>query len=81
MFERRKISTGWFQATWNGEPTGFQILNGSLGTTGRNSPNMYGFSTPAGKIVWVGSLASATASVKRIVERRAAAGERTPAGC
>lgn len=80
MFERRKISTGWFEATWNGKPTGFQIFNGSLGSTGYG-PNMYGISTPKGEVVWVGSLASATASVKRIVERRAAAGERAPAGC
>ena len=48
---------GEFSVTWRGEPTGYRIINGSLGLSGRNTQNMYGIVKPNGEHKWIGSLA------------------------
>lgn len=60
-----RITNGYHRVFWNGQKTPYMIINGSLGLSGRNTQNHYGFyrepdaqgngGTPT---KWVGSLAS-----------------------
>ena len=59
MFTTKRIANGEFECFWNGVSTGDTIINGSRGVSGRDSNNMYGVVWKGGKIVWIGSLASA----------------------
>ncbi len=61
-----RLATGQFEVHADGNPTGYAIINGSLGSSGRNTINMYGIVNPQGTVAWVGSLASC----KRLVARR-----------
>lgn len=48
--------TGHFIATRDGAPSKYEIINGSLGSTGRGF-NMYGIkNTETGAIRWIGTL-------------------------
>ena len=42
MLTTTKITTGEFTVQWNGQPSGYRIVNGSLGLSGRDTLNMYG---------------------------------------
>lgn len=54
----KKIATGEFDVLHNGVPSGFLIINGSLGLSGRDTPNMYGFAKGSNPPKWVGTLAA-----------------------
>ena len=52
-----KIQTGEFNVLKDVLPSGYTILNGSLGQSGQG-PNLYGIvNHTTGKITWIGSLA------------------------
>lgn len=53
-----QIAIGTFRVLWNGAETGYEIVNGSLGLSGRDTRNVYGIVKPNGSHIWVGSLAS-----------------------
>ena len=56
MMTTTKIAPGYFDVLWNGEPTEFRIVNGSLGQSGKE-PNMYGIEDSIrGTIKWHGSI-------------------------
>ena len=57
MLTTNKTSQGNFDVLWNGQPTGWIIVNGSLGVSGRDTRNMYGIAK-GDLIKWVGPLAS-----------------------
>ena len=65
-FER--IGTGQFVARRDGAETGYSIVNGSLGLSGRDTRNVYGVVLPDGRHRWIGSLASC----KKLIVRRLA---------
>lgn len=48
-----------FAVLWNGQATGYSIINGSKGLSGRDTRNMYGIISPSGQVTWIGSLQSA----------------------
>jgi hypothetical protein len=52
------VATGQFEVRWNDQPTGYSIINGSLGLSGRDTRNTYGIVKPDGSRKWIGSLAS-----------------------
>ena len=57
MMTTKKLSTGEFDVLWNGVSSGYKIVNGCLGLSGRNTANMYGVKNPdTGKVYWHGSL-------------------------
>lgn len=59
MLTTDKGSTGHFAVLWNGAPTRYEIVNGSLGLSGRDSRNVYGIiNYKSGETKWIGSLAS-----------------------
>ena len=58
----RKVVTGEFDVLWNGEPTPYSIVNGSLGLSGRDTRNHYGIAGN-GKVSWIGSLAKCKKTV------------------
>lgn len=70
MFSTKKISSGEFACYWNGVETGDQIINGSRGVSDRDSHNMYGVIWKGGKIVWIGSLASAKKTAEHGIKVR-----------
>lgn len=37
----KKAATGQFDALVDGQPTKWQVVNGSLGMSGRDTPNLY----------------------------------------
>lgn len=61
-----KESSGQFAAMRDGQLTGWLIVNGSQGLSGRDTRNMYGIVAPSGKVAWIGSLASC----KRLIMQR-----------
>ena len=69
-FSTKRISNGEFACYWNGEETGDQIINGSLGMSGRETQNMYGVIWKGGKTVWIGSLASAKKTAEHGIKVR-----------
>ena len=74
MMTTSKLSTGQFSVSWNGNDTGYRIVNGSLGYSGQNTQNMYGIVNPQGGHKWIGSLVSCkkvlALTLKRQQERR-----------
>lgn len=52
----RKVATGEFDVLKDTVNTGYRIVNGSLGLSGRDTPNFYGIVTPSGRRQWVGTL-------------------------
>ena len=63
---------------WDGQPTEYEIINGSLGMSG-HGPNMYGIhNKKTEKAVWVGSLQSAKAGLAHTLRRRAQGGMPNP---
>jgi len=56
MLTTVKTATGTFDVYWNGERTGYTIVNGSLGLSGRDSANMYGYARRENAPRWIGSL-------------------------
>lgn len=61
----RKETTGEFTVLKDGQETGYRIVNGSRGVSGKDSRNMYGIVSPSGRVTWVGALASCKALVAR----------------
>ena len=61
-FSTKRLWIGYFEVYWNGEKTNMRIINGSLGMSGHDTPNMYGVTWGAGednKLRWLGPLNSA----------------------
>lgn len=54
-----RVATGQFEVLNDGQETGYRIINGSAGLSGRDTQNVYGVVRPTGKVVWIGSLQSA----------------------
>ncbi|MBM4072627.1 MAG: hypothetical protein FJ271_27425 [Planctomycetes bacterium] len=65
----RRTGPGQFDVLVDGQPNGWQIVNGSLGTSGRDTPNMYGIAIPGRKVKWVGPLKTAKALVKLWIDK------------
>jgi hypothetical protein len=76
----KRVGNGHFEVLRNGVKTGYLIINGSLGTSGRGQ-NMYGFIAP-GKTgaEWKGSLAACKRAVAYILKRQPVMNH-TPAAC
>lgn len=51
----KRICNGNLEALLNGEKTGYGIVNGSLGMSGRGF-NHYGITRPDGTTRWIGTL-------------------------
>lgn len=69
MIEFKKIKPGRFSVINNGQNTKYEIVNGSLGQSGKES-NMYGiFNKDTGKISWIGSLQKAKKSITFTLEK------------
>jgi len=59
-FTTKKVQTGVFETYWNGQKTNFEIQNGCLGTSGRDTQNVYIIiNTKTGTHQVIGSLDSA----------------------
>lgn len=54
----KKVQTGIFDVYVNGEKVKYQIINGSLGMSGRDTVNTYGITKPDGSVTWIGPLNS-----------------------
>lgn len=52
----QRVATGIFDVLRNGEKTKHQIVNGSLGLSGKDTPNVYGVTKSNGSVQWVGTL-------------------------
>jgi len=69
MMTTNKIGNGHFEVLWNGAPTEYGIVNGSLGQSG-NEPNMYGtVNKLTGKINWHGSIQRCKSLLKHTLEK------------
>ena len=53
-----RTAPGEFSVYWQGAETKYQIINGSLGLSGRDTPNVYGIVNPVGTVKWVGTLSA-----------------------
>jgi hypothetical protein len=62
-FVTKRLWIGHFEVYWNGQKVNMTIVNGSLGMSGHDTPNMYGVSWGANldKHKWIGPLNSAKA--------------------
>lgn len=59
-----KVQTGIFNAFLNGQPTEYQIVNGCLGMSGRDTVNTYGVYNKAKDTVrWFGPLRTCKAAI------------------
>jgi hypothetical protein len=58
MLTTEKIGPGTFLVMWNGVATGWEIVNGSLGQSGRDTANVYGILKSGSSPRWIGSLAA-----------------------
>jgi hypothetical protein len=67
--EIKRTSPGEFAALRDGEPTGYGIVNGSLGVSGHGQ-NLYGITKPDGSTRWVGTLQAAKKVLTRTLEQR-----------
>lgn len=56
MLTTKRISNGEFEVYWNGQKTSFEIINGSLGLSGKDTPNVYGIIQPNKPVKWIGTL-------------------------
>lgn len=67
-----RTSNGQFSVFVNGEDSGYRIVNGSLGVSGKGR-NEYGFykiiAGVAGRPVWSGSLQNAKKNIKYLLEK------------
>ena len=59
MMTTVNVQRGEFEVFWNGVKTGYRIINGSIGVSGRNTANIYVVVTPSGKYRWIGTLQAA----------------------
>lgn len=73
MMTTKRIANGQFEVLWNGEPTKYSIINGSLGLSGRNTQNHYGITSGTG-LTWVGTLQAAKKLVRFWLEKQARGG-------
>ena len=65
-----KIASGYFDVLWNGQPTEYKIVNGSLGQSGKE-PNMYGISNAVtGKTTWQGSIQRCKSMINLTLKKR-----------
>jgi hypothetical protein len=67
-----KEATGEFAVLWNDELTGYSIINGSRGLSGRNTPNVYGIVKPDGSHRWIGTLQACKKILAHTFQKRAA---------
>jgi len=60
MLTTEKLEIGNFKVLWNGNDSGWRIVNGSVGLSGKDTRNHYGV-TKGKEITWIGSIASCKA--------------------
>ena len=66
-----KVQTGIFDVLLNGEKTEYQIINGSLGMTGRDTVNMYGITNSTNQSVrWFGPLVTCKKAITHTLNKR-----------
>jgi len=71
MLTTNKIQTGFFDVLWNGEKTEYQIINGSAGLSGADTPNIYGIiNLETGKRRWIGTLQACKKVITHTIEKR-----------
>lgn len=72
QIEIKKVQTGIFESFLNGKKTEYEIINGSLGMSGRDTHNMYGVRNLAKDTVrWFGPLVTCKKAVIHTLEKRA----------
>jgi hypothetical protein len=65
----KKIITGFHQVHWKGEPTHYNIINGSIGAKGKGD-NTYGIEdTKKKRVHWIGSLAKAKKTIGSLLSK------------
>jgi hypothetical protein len=70
MITFKRIAPGEFAALRDGEDTAVRIINGSLGLSGRDTPNVYGIVRPERAApAWIGSLAACKKLVERLLTK------------
>jgi len=73
-FKTERVARGTFDVYWDSKKTAWQIVNGCIGLTGRDTANIYGIrNRNTDSVKWIGPLHSCKSGLAYSLAKRAQA--------